>query len=85
MRPANGPLVTATDARAAATRAEAGRWAYVRQAWQEDGGQHRTGHDGPDRYYWPRESLLAGVKACRLAPLPGYDGPPKVKNGPVGE
>lgn len=74
-RPSEGELVTATDARAAATRAEAGRWAYVRQAWRGDGGQHRAGADTPDRYYWPRESLLAGMRAVRLAPLPGYRGP----------
>lgn len=72
MRPSEGPLVTAGEARAAATRALAGRWHYVRERWHGAAvPPHLRGTPPPDRYHWPERFTLREIAALGRVRLEG--------------
>ena len=72
MRPSlDSPMVAAAEARAAVTRAEAERWAWVRDRWSRDPAAYRAAGytTPPDRYTWPRgEFMLVALGRMRLLP-----------------
>lgn len=69
-RPSEGPLVTAGEARAAATRAEAARWQYVTERWH-DAGPLAHGTPPPERFTWQRETVLEAIRKLGRLRLEG--------------
>ena len=56
------------DLRAGQARAVAARWHWVRERWHADPHWWR-GTPTPERYDWPAETLVAGLRRVLVSPV----------------